>query len=76
VAGLPLDRPLLRIANAVDFSAAPPEERHTKRLRQVHEGLPDSGVRDGSLHMVDGAYDYYHYMQARSRVSATLSARS
>ena len=32
----------------------------------MHVGLPASGVPGGVLHMVDGSYEYYHYLQVRS----------
>ena len=32
-------------------------------LRDVHVGLPPSGVKDGTIAMVGGRYEYYHYMQ-------------
>ena len=35
----------------------------TQRLKDVHEGLPASGVQNGSVHIVEGSYDYHHYMQ-------------
>ena len=31
----------------------------------MHLGLPPSGVAGGSLYVVDGVYDYYHYKQDR-----------
>ncbi len=41
------------------------EEAGGQRLRDVHKGLPASGVLNGRVHMVYGSYDYYHYMQVR-----------
>ncbi|KAF0695455.1 Aste57867_13743 [Aphanomyces stellatus] len=32
-------------------------------LRNVHVGLSPSGVRDGTVRLVQGDYAYYHYMQ-------------
>ena len=67
--GLPGDRPLLRVANAVDpgkilssrgTSKSDPVQ---KRLRNVHVGLPSSGIKGGTQHLVRGDYDYHHYMQ-------------
>eukprot|EP00899_Mesostigma_viride_P025873 jgi/Mesvir1/6470/Mv19545-RA.1 len=68
--GLPLDRPLLRLANAVIAVGAGLgddiiNEGPCKRLRNVHEGLPKSFVKGGTEYLVDGAYEYYHYMQDR-----------
>lgn len=68
--GLPPNRPLLRVANAVDFSAAAAAAAADKgrgggsggRLSDVHVGLAPSGV-GGTVHLVQGSYDYYHYMQ-------------
>ncbi len=70
--GLPPDRPLLRIANALVFrepgcAAAAATSGRSPRLMDVHVGLPPSGVPGGSAHMVDGSYDYYHYMQVAPR---------
>eukprot|EP00002_Diphylleia_rotans_P040032 TRINITY_DN9401_c0_g2_i1.p1 TRINITY_DN9401_c0_g2~~TRINITY_DN9401_c0_g2_i1.p1 ORF type:complete len:597 (+),score=102.20 TRINITY_DN9401_c0_g2_i1:43-1833(+) len=59
---LPTDRPLMRITNAVSF------ERHegdSGRLSDVHLGLGPSPVLGGTQHLVQGSYDYYHYMQDR-----------
>jgi hypothetical protein len=35
----------------------------SRHLRNVHEGLPPTGVADGTLSIVHGEYEYYHYMQ-------------
>ena len=70
--GLPLDRPLLRLANAVDPGAATASAAGAAagrggkaggRLADVHAGLGPSGVVGGSVHLVQGTYEYYHYMQ-------------
>lgn len=78
VFGLPADRPLLRVANALVFGAAGPSSGgnttssnsskpgSVARLADVHKGLAPSGVKDGSLSLIDGSYDYYHYMQDRT----------
>lgn len=42
----------------------------SQRLRDVHQGLPASGVQRGSVHMVEGSYDYHHYMQASTIFAA------
>jgi len=66
---LPVDRPMMRPLNAVPFHATQEENEDTQggiggpRLSNTHQGLPLSGVEDGKLHLVQGAYDYYHYMQ-------------
>jgi Ufm1-specific protease 2 len=90
--GLPLDRPLLRSANALQFGSLSTLSIFDKfatggkrqqnseknginkvkkgatssaatRLSNVHLGLAPSGLTGGSLHLVQGDYDYYHYMQ-------------
>ena len=35
----------------------------TGRLSDVHKGLPPPGIVGGSVHLIDGSYDYHHYMQ-------------
>ncbi|TMW55320.1 hypothetical protein Poli38472_013211 [Pythium oligandrum] len=35
----------------------------TDVLINVHEGIPSSGVVNGTQYLVDGFYGYYHYMQ-------------
>eukprot|EP00887_Chlorella_sp_A99_P003427 scaffold7.g3427.t1 len=60
--GLPPNRPLLRVAHAAALDGAPDSGAGSGRLADVHEGLPPSGV-GGSVHLVHGSYDYYHYMQ-------------
>jgi hypothetical protein len=85
--GLPIDRPLLRTANAVDLSAGAASAGGEggggaavlaalqaggvggrARLRDVHVGLATPLV-PGSVHLVQGSYDYYHYMQASAASS-------
>ncbi|BDA47543.1 probable Ufm1-specific protease 2 at C-terminar half [Coccomyxa sp. Obi] len=61
--GLPTDRPLLRIANALVFDRGTGSTTGLSRLADVHVGLPSSGVPGGTVHLVDGSYEYYHYMQ-------------
>ncbi len=73
--GLPLNRPLLRVANACDVEGggagrgaalatalAAGGTGGRPRLTDVHVGLPPPPVK-GSVHTVQGSYDYYHYMQ-------------
>ena len=43
------------------------------RLRDVHVGLPASGVPGGRQHLVQGSYEYYHYMQV-AHASSQCSA--
>ncbi|KAI5066454.1 hypothetical protein GOP47_0019078 [Adiantum capillus-veneris] len=65
---LPLDRPLLRVANALSFSPVEvvPEGPKQGRLRliNVHINMPTgSGVVGGRTSIVQGSYEYYHYLQ-------------
>lgn len=63
--GLPLHRPLLRPTSAVGFQDAPstrPADGQS-RLMDVHRDLPKSPVKNGKIHMIQGHYMYYHYMQ-------------
>ena len=59
---LPLDRPLLRISNALSFGGP---GRFPGKLLSVHESLGGSGVEGGRRSMVSGPYCYFHYMQDR-----------
>ncbi|XP_010248750.1 PREDICTED: probable Ufm1-specific protease isoform X3 [Nelumbo nucifera] len=65
--GLPLDRPLLLIANAINFALKHKMERNSIRkgsvvLKDVHIGIPSS-VSGGLVSQVEGSYEYYHYLQ-------------
>jgi len=64
---LPLDRPLLRRANALDFDAEDGGGGGGPQLRNVHEGLGPSGVSGGKAHLIWGTYSYFHYMQVCSK---------
>ncbi|KAI4343667.1 hypothetical protein L6164_010988 [Bauhinia variegata] len=66
--GLPHDRPLLRIANALDLSrlksnASASLQKGSAVLRDVHIGIPSSGVTGGIISLVQGSYEYFHYLQ-------------
>ncbi|KAK9278466.1 hypothetical protein L1049_028031 [Liquidambar formosana] len=67
--GLPSDRPLLRIANALDLSMTKDSARSNSirmgslRLKDVHIGIPGSGVSGGFISLVQGSYEYHHYLQ-------------
>ncbi|KAL2346987.1 hypothetical protein Fmac_000987 [Flemingia macrophylla] len=66
--GLPYDRPLLRISNALDFSKLKSNDVVSLRkgstlLRDVHIGIPSSGVTGGTVSLVQGSYEYFHYLQ-------------
>ncbi|GLI69235.1 hypothetical protein VaNZ11_013810 [Volvox africanus] len=65
--GLPLNRPLLRSANAVDLEAQCEDGGGggaVARLRDVHAGLTAPGIGGTSV-LVQGSYEYCHYMQDR-----------
>ena len=60
---LPLDRPLLRRANRVSF---PSPGCSGAKLTNVHRGLETKHGIPGNhvkVALVQGAYDYHHYMQ-------------
>ncbi|KAF3436708.1 hypothetical protein FNV43_RR19455 [Rhamnella rubrinervis] len=66
--GLPFDRPLLRIANALDLFTTDRVRSDSIRkgssfLKDVHIGIPKSGVLGGTMSQVQGSYEYYHYLQ-------------
>lgn len=62
--GLPLDRPLLRIANALTFGSIANNliKDGYPYLKNVHTHIPSSGVSGGVVSLVDGSYEYYHYL--------------
>ncbi|XP_044432721.1 probable Ufm1-specific protease [Triticum aestivum] len=65
--GLPLDRPLLRTSNALTFGAMERRDRSSSKsgsslLRDVHKEIPSSGVSGGIMSLIDGSYEYYHYL--------------
>ncbi|RLM98990.1 hypothetical protein C2845_PM06G27970 [Panicum miliaceum] len=49
--GLPLDRPLLRISNALTFGGMEKRVKSTSR-----------NVSGGIMSLIDGSYEYYHYL--------------
>ncbi|CAL1405291.1 unnamed protein product [Linum trigynum] len=67
--GLPVDRPLLRIANALNLSSLKDNparnygRKGTSMLKDVHIGINTSGVSGGVTSLVQGSYEYYHYLQ-------------
>ncbi|XP_034674032.1 probable Ufm1-specific protease isoform X2 [Vitis riparia] len=67
--GLPFDRPLLRIANALNLSTTKDSAKSnsirkgSSLLRDVHVGIPSSGVSGGVVSLVQGSYEYHHYLQ-------------
>jgi len=59
---LPVDRPLLRRANAISF----PDKGENQKLKTVHLGLESKhGLvgEDVQVALVQGEYVYHHYMQ-------------
>lgn len=67
--GLPFDRPLLRVANAMKLSLTKDNTRNKPNLKgsyllkDVHLGIPSSGVSGGTISLIQGSYEYYHYLQ-------------
>ena len=70
--GLPLNRPLLRTCNALPEGRAgwggsagslPGSTPIPGILREPHHGLGPSGVKGGKSALVQGTYEYFHYMQ-------------
>ena len=70
--GLPLDRPLLRTCNALPHGRAGWGGSGGRLvgstpipglLRDVHMGLAPPGVKNGTTALVQGTYEYFHYMQ-------------
>ncbi|KAL3824919.1 hypothetical protein ACJIZ3_020948 [Penstemon smallii] len=67
--GLPFDRPLLRIANAINLFSTKENTRDKSQpkgyslLKDVHHGIPSSGVSGGNVSLIQGSYEYYHYLQ-------------
>ncbi|DBA78226.1 TPA: hypothetical protein ACH3X2_008184 [Trebouxia sp. C0005] len=69
--GLPANRPLLRLSNAIDPRAAVglPQSlpgARAARLQDVHVGINPPPVAGGTVHMIEGSYDYHHYMQDKT----------
>ncbi|KAL3512640.1 hypothetical protein ACH5RR_025357 [Cinchona calisaya] len=66
--GLPLDRPLLRIVNSIKLFVTDNNTRGntirkgTSLLKDVHLGIPCSGVSGGAVSLIQGSYEYYHYL--------------
>jgi len=60
---LPLDRPLIRLSNALTFGEG--SNSFARKLMNVHEALGPSGVKGGTQYLVKGTYCYFHYMQDR-----------
>lgn len=66
--GLPSDRPLLRVANAIKVAKSTSNEGVSSKkgyslLKDVHAGISSSGVSGGLVSLVQGSYEYHHYLQ-------------
>lgn len=65
--GLPTDRPLLRISNALYFTIDGVKSKERQKgpslLKDVHIGIPSSGVSGGVTSLIQGSYEYHHYLQ-------------
>jgi hypothetical protein len=66
--GLGTDRPLLRTCNALPVAGAIAASSAT-RLVNVHAGCAASGLKTGKVAVVQGSYEYFHYMQVCRRAS-------
>jgi len=69
--GLPVDRPLLRSSNALGSVAGAGGRPFPGLLSNVHEGLAPSGVKAGEPALVQGEYEYFHYMQRTGHAVGT-----
>ncbi|CAN4087996.1 unnamed protein product [Withania somnifera] len=67
--GLPFDRPLLRISNAINLvgkkNSSSLVQKGSSFLKDVHLVIPSSGVSGGVASLVQGSYEYYHYLHER-----------
>jgi hypothetical protein len=68
--GLPTDRPLLLLQCAEEFHSEFDADldieltsSKSKKLKNVHAGLPNAGISGGRQYLVQGDYEYYHYLQ-------------
>ncbi|XP_057547986.1 probable Ufm1-specific protease isoform X1 [Amaranthus tricolor] len=64
--GLPSDRPLLRVANSLKFAKSSdgvPARKGYALLKDVHTDILSSGVSGGLVSLVQGSYEYHHYLQ-------------
>ncbi|CAA7395956.1 unnamed protein product [Spirodela intermedia] len=65
--GLPVDRPLLLIANSLNFTCTTSGRDSIRNgctlLKDVHTNIPSSGVSGGLMSLIQGSYEYYHYLQ-------------
>jgi hypothetical protein len=73
--GMARDRPAFRLGQALSF----PGEAQPKSggpLSDVHLGLGPSGVPGSTVHLVEGSYDYFHYMQVLSLLASWKPQRA
>ena len=64
--GLPKTRPVFKTANAIqlnDTKTSIQSSEKQARLKNVDRGLPKAQVAGGSVHRIQGDYEYYHYKQ-------------
>eukprot|EP01132_Coremiostelium_polycephalum_P003161 gene3161-3959_t len=63
--GLPLNRPFIKTPTAIDLSAKPTtgNSKFTPHIKDVHLNLNLESKTSGGVYLVQGSYDYYHYMQ-------------
>jgi hypothetical protein len=54
-----LSQPFCRTSNAIDFQIS----TSNNLLKNVHTSCPPSKVKNGQTYLVNGNYDYHHYMQ-------------
>ncbi|XP_054153879.1 ufm1-specific protease 2-like [Oppia nitens] len=59
---IPLDRPVFRKSNRYLLANERPKSDY---LLSVHNGLKESGIKNGQIYCVSGDYTYHHYMQDR-----------
>eukprot|EP00055_Hartaetosiga_balthica_P002195 m.3032 g.3032 ORF g.3032 m.3032 type:complete len:582 (+) comp2008_c0_seq1:96-1841(+) len=57
---LPINRPFLRPINSLESKRM---QSQSNRLRNPHKTIKYQPLSGGELHLVQGDYDYYHYMQ-------------
>ncbi|XP_078435785.1 peptidase C78, ubiquitin fold modifier-specific peptidase 1/ 2 isoform X1 [Wolffia australiana] len=65
--GLPVDRPLLLTSNSLPFTCMPTSSESRKSgttlLKDVHIDISSRGVSGGLVSLIQGSYEYYHYLQ-------------
>ncbi|QHO16194.1 Tobamovirus multiplication protein [Arachis hypogaea] len=51
------------VESILDFREGISKNNGSTLLRDVHIGIPNSGVSGGSVSLVQGCYEYFHYLQ-------------